>query len=136
MAFSAVEEATHQSIVQQFAGAVGPAFDDFDLERVLSSGEHLLFASAGSDGGAAAAAVEAITKTGIKLQSEVRGMAALVRAPAVGLLECVRSVTEVLALTCASDVHLVVGGVAGAESESRTNVAVSIWMATGKEAAL
>lgn len=131
-----MEEATHQSIVQQFAGAVGPAFDDFDLERVLSSGENLLFASAGSDGGAAAAAVEAITSIGIKLQSDVRGTAALVQAPAFGLLACVRSVTEVLARTCGSDVHLVVGGIARDVRESRTDVEVSIWTAAGQSTPL
>lgn len=117
------------SIAQQFAGAVGPAFDDNDLALILASGERLAFASASSDHGVTAAAESAISMIHCAGgPQEVIGVAALLLAPRAGLLLAVRSLTELLRQAYPSEIDLVAGGLATDEKATDSQVTVSIWV--------
>ena len=117
------------SIAQQFIGVVGPALDDDELARIISTDDRLIFASASSDRGVIKAVESAFAMLHRAVQpQEVSGVAALLQAPPASLLGAVRSLTGLLRQPYPSDIDLVAGGLATDENTIHSKVTASIWV--------
>ena len=119
-----------QSIAHQFIGAIGPAFDEDDLARILGSGDDLVFASASSHSGVMSAAKTArsmIHRT--HPPQGVIGIAAFLQVPRNDLTGAVGALTKLLRRAYPSDIDWVAGDLATHETAA-SEVTVSIWVRT------
>ena len=115
-------------IRSRFSGAVGPAFDQEDLDKALAAGDRTVAACSERAPDAETAARAAIVAAGHLTQSAERvvSVLALVQCPrGDGMLSAVKAVSRTLCVTF-GDAHLVTGGVAQAVDEV-PGIAVTLW---------
>jgi hypothetical protein len=119
-----------ESIAHQFIDAIGPAFKEDDLARILGSGDGLVVASASSHSRVTSAAetVRSMIHRTHPPQGVI-GIATLLEAPRNDLPGAVRTSMELLHQAYPSDIDWVAGGLATHETAA-SEVTVSIWVRT------